>query len=51
MFIAIVFFLLLLSVVVNPHWDHSRDLGHGPSGALFALALVLLIVFLVTGRI
>lgn len=46
--LLIVLILILIGVV--PTWPHSRNWGYGPSGALGAVALVL-VVLLLLGRL
>jgi len=46
--LLIVLVLMLLGVI--PSWPHSRSWGYGPSGAISAV-LVVLIILLVLGRI
>ena len=42
--------LVLILIGVVPAWPHSRGWGYGPSGALGAVALVL-VVLLLLGRL
>jgi len=42
--------VILILVGVFPTWPHSRSWGYGPSGALGAVLIILLILFLM-GRI
>jgi hypothetical protein len=42
--------VILILVGVFPAWPHSRSWGYGPSGALGAVLVILLILFLM-GRI
>jgi len=46
--ILIVLVLALLGVI--PVWSHSRTWGYGPSGG-FGLAVIILVVLLLTGRL
>lgn len=42
--------LVLMLVGVVPTWPHSRGWGYGPSGALGAVVIVLIVLMLL-GRI
>jgi hypothetical protein len=35
---------------VGPYWDYSREWGYTPSGFVFALFLVLLVLLIMRGR-
>lgn len=42
--------LILLLVGVLPSWPHSREWGYRPSGLMFVL-LVILLVLIATGHV
>lgn len=42
--------LILLVLGALPNWDHSRNWGYAPSGAIFAVVVIVL-VLLLSGRI
>jgi hypothetical protein len=41
--------LILLLIGALPSWPHSRSWGYGPSGALSAVLVVILILVLMGG--
>ena len=48
--IFLLVFLVLLVLGGLPNWNHSRNWGYGPSGAL-GLVLVIVLVLVLMGRI
>ena len=42
--------LILMLIGAVPSWSHSRNWGHGPSGGLGLVVLVLLIL-VISGRL
>lgn len=46
--LLVILILMLLGAV--PRWEHSREWGYGPSGLLFVLVVVL-VILLLTGRL
>jgi len=50
MITILIVILVLMLLGVFPAWPHSRGWGYGPSGGLW-LVLVILLILLLTGRI
>jgi hypothetical protein len=48
---VIVLVLLILVVMGLPHYPYSRDWGYYPSGGLFTILVIVLLVLLLTGRL
>jgi hypothetical protein len=42
--------LIVLLIGATPRWPHSRNWGHGPSGGL-GLILIIVVLLLLTGRL
>jgi hypothetical protein len=49
MITVLIIILILLALGALPTYNYSRDWGYGPSGLLFVL-LVVVLVLLLTGR-
>jgi Protein of unknown function (DUF3309). len=47
---AILVILILLLIGALPAWPHSASWGYGPSGGLF-LVLIVLLVLVLTGKL
>jgi hypothetical protein len=50
MMTLLIVLILLALVGVVPAWPHSRDWGHGPSGGV-GLVLVIVAILMLTGRL
>ena len=50
MSLIILILLILLLVGALPSWPHSADWGYAPSGALFVI-VVILVILLIMGRL
>ncbi len=50
--LGIVLLIVLILLVLGglPNWNHSREWGYGPSGAL-GLILIIVLVLVLMGRI
>jgi hypothetical protein len=50
MYTILLIILILMLIGAMPTWGHSRNWGYGPSGGVGLIVAILLILWLVQGR-